>query len=185
MDVLVGLLPIEISVVPNVTISGNGFSSDSSVFFGTTQGSDVKISNGGTTITVMSPGGSGVVQVSVTNSAGTSPLVKSSDSFSYIPVVLGLSTSNGPAAGGTQVTITGEGFTGITGVSFGTTKASSFTVQSNTVIEVPFVPTETFVPGVEPKDTVELELNPAPVIVTELPPLALPSGGLIEVTTGI
>jgi hypothetical protein len=118
-----------------VTISGNGFSSDSSVFFGTTQGSDVKISNGGTTITVMSPGGSGVVQVSVTNSAGTSPLVKSSDSFSYIPVVLGLSTSNGPAAGGTQVTITGEGFTGITGVSFGTTKAPSFTVQSNTVIE--------------------------------------------------
>ena len=43
-----------------------------------------------------------------------------------------------------------------------------------TVIEVPFVPTETFVPGVEPKDTVELELNPAPVMVTVVPPVASP-----------
>ena len=39
--------------------------------------------------------------------------------------------------------------------------------------------------SVVPNVTIELELNPAPVMVTELPPLALPSGGLIEVTTGI
>jgi len=50
------------------------------------------------------------------------------------PMVSSISPSSGPAAGSTSVTITGTGFTGATGVSFGSTAASSFTVDSDTQI---------------------------------------------------
>ena len=50
-----------------------------------------------------------------------------------VPVVEQVSPSYGPPAGGSQVTITGSGFTGTTGVDFGDT-AASFTVESDTMI---------------------------------------------------
>jgi hypothetical protein len=43
------------------------------------------------------------------------------------PAVSGLSLSGGPASGGTQVTVTGSGFTGATAVTFGATAALGFT----------------------------------------------------------
>ena len=52
--------------------------------------------------------------------------------FGPAPVVTSISPTSGPAAGGTTVTITGTAFTGATGVKFGTTPASSFTVNSAT-----------------------------------------------------
>ena len=53
------------------------------------------------------------------------------------------------------------------------------------VIEVPEDPTLTSVAGAPPNETVESAVNPAPVIVTEAPPLALPELGLTPVTTGV
>ncbi|HEY6284086.1 MAG TPA: IPT/TIG domain-containing protein, partial [Ktedonobacteraceae bacterium] len=50
------------------------------------------------------------------------------------PTVSKISPSSGPAAGGTSVIITGTGFTGATGVSFGGTAARGFTVDSDTQI---------------------------------------------------
>jgi hypothetical protein len=50
------------------------------------------------------------------------------------PTVTGLSTHEGPAAGGNTVTITGTEFTGATEVRFGSDKAASFTVVSSTEI---------------------------------------------------
>ena len=50
------------------------------------------------------------------------------------PAIKRLSVRKGPAAGGTSITITGTGFTGVTGVSFGSTAASEFEVQSPTSI---------------------------------------------------
>ena len=44
------------------------------------------------------------------------------------PTVSGMSPTTGPLAGGTLVTITGTGFTGVTAVDFGTTPATSFTI---------------------------------------------------------
>jgi hypothetical protein len=50
------------------------------------------------------------------------------------PCVLGLSTSFGPAAGGTSVTLSGSGFTGTTAAFFGQTPATSFSVTSDTAL---------------------------------------------------
>ena len=43
-----------------------------------------------------------------------------------------VSPNNGPAVGGTTVTITGIGFTGVTGVTFGGTAAAGFTAGTDT-----------------------------------------------------
>ncbi|MEU0071527.1 IPT/TIG domain-containing protein [Streptomyces sp. NPDC006332] len=50
------------------------------------------------------------------------------------PVVASVSPSQGPAPGGTTVTVTGTGFTGATTVRFGAKPATSFTVDSSTQI---------------------------------------------------
>jgi len=52
------------------------------------------------------------------------------------PAVTNLSQHTGPAAGGTSVTVTGNGFTGATAVNFGATAGSSLVVNSNTSITV-------------------------------------------------
>ncbi|MGW2704675.1 IPT/TIG domain-containing protein [Streptomyces sp. NPDC001340] len=49
------------------------------------------------------------------------------------PIVTSLDPNQGPAAGGTSVTVNGSGFTGVTAVRFGTVSAS-FTVISTTKI---------------------------------------------------
>ncbi len=48
------------------------------------------------------------------------------------PVVTGIDPTSGPTAGGTTVTLTGTGFTGATGVSFGTVAATSFACSGDT-----------------------------------------------------
>ncbi|HWE70730.1 MAG TPA: IPT/TIG domain-containing protein [Acidimicrobiales bacterium] len=50
------------------------------------------------------------------------------------PTVTSVTPNTGPAAGGTTVTITGSGFTCVTGVKFGTTPAATFTVVNATTI---------------------------------------------------
>ena len=58
---------------------------------------------------------------------------------SVTPTVTGLSPASGTTTGGTSVTITGTGFTGVTGlagVTFGGTNATSYTVNSDTQITV-------------------------------------------------
>jgi hypothetical protein len=50
--------------------------------------------------------------------------------------VTGVSPTSGSAAGGDTVTVTGSGFTGTTGVSFGTATASNLLVASDTQLTV-------------------------------------------------
>ena len=54
-----------------------------------------------------------------------------------------------------------------------------------TVKDVPALFTSPIEISVVPNVTIELEVNPAPVMVTVVPPLALPEEGFIPVTTGI
>jgi len=118
-----------------VTITGTGFTGvPTTVDFGTTAATDVTVVNA-TTITADSPAGTGTVDVTVTTPVGTSAK-STADQFTYVvaPAVTSLSASTGPAAGGTPVTITGTGFTGATGVDFGTTLATNLDVVSSTEI---------------------------------------------------
>jgi large repetitive protein len=50
------------------------------------------------------------------------------------PAVTSLSPTSGPTAGGTSVTVTGSAFTGASSVMFGSTPATSYTVNSDTSI---------------------------------------------------
>lgn len=54
--------------------------------------------------------------------------------FVFAPRVISISTAQGPSSGGTAVTITGTGFTGVSGVSFGSVAAASYTVNGSTSI---------------------------------------------------
>jgi hypothetical protein len=65
--------------------------------------------------------------------------------FVPVPRLTGISATSGPTSGGTSITITGTGFTGVTAVNFGSTAAGSFTVTSGTSITAvsPAVPAGT------------------------------------------
>ena len=119
-----------------VTILGHGFSGATEVEFGAIAAGGLDVLED-SRLTVISPPGTGVVDVTVVTPGGTSatsPL----DKFTYTPTpatqVTGITPSNGPAAGGTLVTITGIGFTGATAVDFGTVPATDFTVVNDTTI---------------------------------------------------
>jgi len=119
----------------SVTITGIEFTEVSAVSFGGVPAASYTV-NGPTSITAVSPAHAvGTVDVTVTNSAGTSGGTPA-DHFTYSqpPAVTKLSPKAGSGKGGTTVTITGERFTGATAVKFGSTPAASFKVKSATSI---------------------------------------------------
>ena len=143
-------LPVVTSLTPTggpaaggtaVTITGTGFAGTTAVTFGTASAASFQILSP-TSISAVSPAGSGIVDVTVIAPGGTSA-TSATDRFTYAappsrPVVTSLTPSSGPSAGGTVVTITGSGFPGA-GVAFvtatGATTVASH-VDSDTQIEV-------------------------------------------------
>jgi hypothetical protein len=119
-----------------VTITGANLSGASAVKFGANAAASFTV-NSATSVTAVAPAGTGTVDVTVTTEAGTSPAV-AADRFNYqnAPSVSKLSLKSGPAAGGSSVTITGTEFVAVSGISFGSTPASEFTVNSATSITV-------------------------------------------------
>jgi IPT/TIG domain/Viral BACON domain len=117
-----------------VTITGSRFTGATSVSFGSTAGT-IDSLDSDTQITAVSPAGSGTVDVTVTTPGGTSA-TSSADLFTYpsLPAVMSIDPTSGPVSGGTEVNITGSGFTCATGVSFGSWVASNFTIKSDTQI---------------------------------------------------
>jgi IPT/TIG domain/PKD domain len=101
-----------------VTITGTHFSEVSAVRFDSSAAPAFLVDSP-TKIVASSPAGaSGVVDVTVTTAAGTSKTT-SADRFTYAaPSVTGLSPSSGPKAGGSEVTITGDGFASGANTSF-------------------------------------------------------------------
>ena len=117
----------------SVTITGTGFTGATGVTFGLVMATGVTVVND-TTITCTTPAGSaGAASIVVTTPGGTNA---ANTLFTYVPVptVAGTSPSSGSAAGGTSVTITGTGFTGATGVTFGLVMATGVTVVNDTTI---------------------------------------------------
>ena len=117
-----------------ITVTGSGFSGATAVNFGTIAATIKSVS--ATVITVTAPAsGGGTTDVTVTTPAGRSQATVA-DQFTYVyplPSITSVSPSAGTSGGGASVTITGNGFTGATRVSFGSA-AASFTVNSNTSI---------------------------------------------------
>jgi uncharacterized membrane protein len=116
-----------------VVITGSGFTGATSVSFGSTAGTIASVDSD-SQITAISPAGSGTVDVTVTTPGGTSA-TSPADQFTYPPPsVTSISPMKGPESGGTPVTITGSGFNCATGVSFGSTAATNFIINSDTQI---------------------------------------------------
>ena len=118
----------------NVVIAGSGFSGTTAVTFGGTAATGFTV-HSASQITATAPAGTGTVDVRVTTAGGTSA-TSAADQFTYVgtPTVASLSPGSGPTAGGTQVTLSGSGFSGATAVTFGATAATGFTVNSATRI---------------------------------------------------
>jgi Pro-kumamolisin, activation domain/IPT/TIG domain/PASTA domain len=88
--------------------------------------------------------GAGRAQVTVTLNDGETSAVNPNSWFTFvdenstpatIPAVTSVRTYAGPDAGGNTVDIYGSGFTGATGVTFGTVPATSFQVKSDWLIQ--------------------------------------------------
>ena len=118
-----------------VKIVGSGFTPSSTVTFGTAAAPSVTYVSP-QELSVVSPVGSGTVDVTVRNgSLSSAASAASKFYFGTAPAVTAVGPASGPLAGGTKVTITGTGFTGASVVDFGVVPAAAFTVVSATQIQ--------------------------------------------------
>jgi hypothetical protein len=116
----------------SVTITGSGFNGTNGVTFNGAAAAFSIVSD--TQLAATVPGNATTGPITVSNSAGTAT---STSNFSVTPAapaptITGLAPTSGKA--GTPVTITGSGFTGTTSVAFGSGRAASFTVASDSQI---------------------------------------------------
>ncbi len=117
-----------------VTISGSNFTSPSSVTINGTACTAVTVVNS-TTITATVATGTSTGQVVVTTAAGSTT---DNVGFSYVPPVIISSISPSSGTAYTTVTISGSGFNSgvnnLAGVTFGGSKAESFSLSSDNLI---------------------------------------------------
>ena len=120
-----------------VTITGTNFLGTSQVSFGAYAASSVTVASSTQITAVAPPQAAGTVDITVTTPAGTSA-TSGSDEFTYTsvgaPTVTVVGPNAGPTAGGNTVAITGTHCDGVTSVMFGSTAATSFTIESDTSI---------------------------------------------------
>ena len=178
-----------------VTITGSGFTSDSVAKFGSNSWLGGSINGNGTSITASVPPGSiGTVDVTVTNAAGTSA-TSSVDKYAYTastPTISSISPTSGGLAGGYLVFLTGTTYNGATGVMFGTTAATTFSVESNGAINVfapPGVPgtvdiTVLSPSGTSPTSAADKFTYVAPTITSVTPSTGPTTGGTSVAITG-
>ncbi|OGE48070.1 hypothetical protein PENARI_c033G06413 [Penicillium arizonense] len=167
-----------------VTIAGSNLNGATAVTFAGIAASSFTILSP-TQITAVTPAGTaGTASVLVTTPAGTS----TGFDYTYIaaPAPTAVVSSEGVAAGGNIVTITGTNLDGTTGVKFGTTTAS-FTVASDTEVDVVtpahvvgMVPVSITTPG-GTNNSLSFSFVPSPVIGS-VTPASGPIGGDTVVT---
>lgn len=109
----------------SVTIIGGNFTGATAVKFGSADAESFSIDSD-TEISAVSPEGHGIVDVTVTGPGGTSTKSQA-DQFGYGPIIDHIEPRVGPAAGGTEITITGFALREVEAVKFGSVAAASFT----------------------------------------------------------
>jgi hypothetical protein len=107
---------------------GQGFSSSAVVKFGGVKSTSVTLS-GTTYLTAKVPVGAITAVVTVTTGSTT---LTSPQTFKVKPKITSFTPTSGPI--GTLVTITGSGLTQASTVKFGTVKATTFTVVSDSEV---------------------------------------------------
>jgi len=119
----------------SVTIYGEHFEEVSTVYFGATEAEEITEVNAGNAtnlgrIVAVAPPGVGKVDITVVTKDGTSA-ISNGDVYSYKkPTISSLTPDEGPASGGTEVTVTGSGFElGAHGTEFRFKKAKATSVE--------------------------------------------------------
>ena len=115
-----------------VTIAGSGFTGATAVSFGSTAATSFTVESDHEILATTPAEPAGNVDVSVTSPTGTTP-IDPADVFDFslkVPVITSVVSDSGPSSGGTTVTITGKRFKNVSAVDFGSTPATSFTVNS-------------------------------------------------------
>ncbi len=115
-----------------VTITGQGFTSGSTVTFGTTAATSVTFVSS-TTLTAIAPAHvAGPVNITVTTS-GESGILPTGYKYTGLPIITSLSPSSGSLAGGTSVVLHGYNLGTINQVTFGGNAATIVSTVSNAV----------------------------------------------------
>ncbi|MGW4461293.1 IPT/TIG domain-containing protein [Micromonospora sp. NPDC004704] len=173
-----------------VTITGTGFTGATGVTFDGIPGTGFTVNPGGTSITVVTPANTaGPAVVNLVFPAGTAV----APVFTFVaPTITDVVPDTGPTSGGTSVTITGTGFTGATGVTFGGNLGTNLVVNpggTSLTVTTPAGP-------VGPVDVVVLLEGPdatapdgftyvlAAPTISDLDPDQGPTGGGTTVTVG-
>ena len=178
----------------SVTITGTGLNVATAVYFGSDPASFTL--GTATSLTAVAPAeAAGTVDITVANPGGTRSATSSADQYTYVaaPTVTGISPSEGPASGGTSVTITGSNFASGATVDFGTNAAMNVTVNSSTSLTATAPAgsgtvdvTVTTVGGTSATGSAErfIYLTPATVSLAVAPATATP-GGPVTVTGAV
>ena len=177
----------------SVSISGTYFSNANAVFFGSTAAKSFTV-NSSSSITAISPAGTGTVHITVSTPGGTS-VTTSADLFTYGPTITGISPISGPTAGNTTVTVTGSGFFGggtssaVSFVNFGTSAGTILSVISDTSLTVKSPSGSTTVDitvttskGTSPTSSADQFTYEGTPTVTSVSPTAGPTTGGTSVT---
>jgi len=117
----------------SVTITGTGFlATPTSITFGGAAATNI-VFNSATSVSCTAPAhAAGTVNVVVTNPDGQSGTGTNVYTYNPPPSFSSCNPGNGPAAGGTSVTISGANFVATPGVTFGGVAASNVTFVSST-----------------------------------------------------
>ncbi|MFN8508735.1 MAG: IPT/TIG domain-containing protein, partial [Dehalococcoidia bacterium] len=121
-----------------VAIYGSDFTGVTSVSFGGVNGTSLSVVNDNYLEVVTPAHADGEVPVVVTSPAGSSesaPGYRPSFTFNEV-YITAVTPASGPPGGGTPVTLTGWGFSGISKVTFDQLPGTSLTVQSDTTAVV-------------------------------------------------
>lgn len=197
----------------SVTIAGSGFQNGATVKFGNAVGINTVYVDANTITSVSPPATiAGLVDIIVTNPDTGSGTKTGGFEYRNItsPVIDSMTVTDGPFAGGTEVTLLGSNFNGTTGVRFGITDTPS-TAFSATIVEIDTASTpqriKLLVPaypltdgsvavavsifatnnagtGTLSPDPVGWYYRPAPVIVAITPNTAPTTGGTTIYITG-
>ncbi|MFF4645877.1 IPT/TIG domain-containing protein [Streptomyces sp. NPDC001389] len=171
-----------------VTITGTNFTGATAVSIAGTPVTSFQVVDDSHISAITAPRGPGTGPVSVTTSGGTATGPATYTYLTPVPTITNFTPTSGSTVGGTQVTITGTGFTGAIAVSIAGVPATTFQVLNDTTIvatTAPSAPSSGPVSVTTPGGTATSAGNytyvtPAPT-VTGIFPTSGPSGKSTQV----